>query len=203
LKVNMNVFKRIVPVVVGLFVLPLFAQNVKANTLDFSCVSIASCNGTITDVFSLGAFVSSSDLPSGITLVNGQGPADDQGLSFTLLFNTSILVPPAAANIVLQEQGGDNSILAGTILSATGSQIGGFDNIILTVLWTGMSGDFANFLGSPTGIGFADNIVLTVNGAAQSVDVAIAPTPEPSSLLLLGSGILSFGGLLRRRILRA
>jgi len=202
LKVNMNVFKRMVPVVVGLFVLPLFAQNVKANTLDFSCVSIASCNGTITDVFSGGTFVSSSDL-TGITLINGQGPADDQGLSFTFLFDTSILVPPAPANIVLQEQGGDNSVLAGTILSATGSQVGGFDNIILTVLWTGMSADFANFLGSPNGIGFADNIVLTVNGAAQSVDVAISPTPEPSSLLLLGSGILSFGGLLRRRILRA
>jgi hypothetical protein len=197
----MNVLKRIIPVVVGLFVLPFFAQSAHAvTTVDFSCGSIATCNGAISTVFSGGVLVSASDL-GGITVLDLQGVGDDQGLPFTFLFDTTFSSP----NVALIEQGGDGSALLGTILSASGSQAGGFDNIILTVLWTDMSPDFAAALGSSTGIGFADSITITSGGAAQSVDVAIGPgpTPEPSSLLLLGSGILSFGGLLRRRILRA
>ena len=43
-----------------------------------------------------------------------------------------------------------------------------------------------------------DNDVARITSFAPT-----AATPEPASLLLLGSGILSFGGLLRRRILKA
>jgi hypothetical protein len=196
LNINM-VFRRFIPLLVGLFVLPFVAQSAHAGTLSFACVSVVTCNGTITDVFSGGTFVSSAS--GGVTVTNIQGPADDQGLSFSFLYDTTQATP----NIVLAEQGGDSSILFGNILSASGTQGGGIDNIILTVLWTNMSADFATELGTPNGIGFADNLVLTVNGAAQIVGISIGPTPEPGSLLLLGSGLLSFGGLLRRRILKA
>jgi hypothetical protein len=201
----MKVIRRIIPAIVGLFVLPFFVQSAHATAVDFGCTGATNCNGTITDVFSGGVFVSATDLV-GITLVNGAGPADDQGKNFTFVFDTTLAVPPNSFNIALQEQGGDGSALIGTILSATGAQNiagSGFDAINLTVLWSDMSPDFAMFLGAPTGIGPVFNFVLTVNGAAESVDVAINPTPEPSSLLLLGSGLLGVGGFLRRRIFRA
>jgi hypothetical protein len=37
---------------------------------------------------------------------------------------------------------------------------------------------------------------------AHSTDVGNVPTPEPGSMLLLGSGLLALGGVLRRRIVR-
>lgn len=201
LKINMKVFSRIIPVIVGLLVLPFFAQTTQANNVDFGCSGVNACAGSIADVFSGGVLVSATDF-GGVTVVNGTGPADDQGLNFTFAFATTVAPP----NIVLEEQGGDGSALIGTILAATGVQnLGGsgLDQITLTVLWTAMSPDFATFLGAPTGIGVADNLILTVNGAATSVDVSINPTPEPGSLLLLGSGLLGVGGFLRRRIFGA
>jgi hypothetical protein len=54
------------------------------------------------------------------------------------------------------------------------------------------------------------NAVAFTVGTLQVIDSDVAritsftaTTPEPGSLLLLGSGILSLGGLLRRRILKA
>jgi len=201
LKINLKVFTRFIPAIVGLFVLPFFVHRAQANTFDFGCIGITNCNGVITDTFSGGVFVSANDLPfPGITVVNGAGPADDLNQNFTFLFDTTAAVP----NIALVD--GDGSVLQGTILTATGTQnvVGsGFDVINLTVLWTAMSPDFQAFLGAPTGIGPVFNFILTLNGAADSVDVGINPTPEPGSLLLLGSGLLGVGGFLRRRIFGA
>lgn len=200
----MKGFARFLPVLASLFLLPFFAQGVLADTLDFGCTGVANCNGSITDVFSGGVLLSATDL-NGITVVNGGGPADDQGLNFTFAFDTTL--PSSPFNIILIEQGGDGSALLGSILSFNGTQnVGGsgFDIINLNVLWTNMSPDFATFLGAPSGLGpvFA-SIVIDKNGAANSVDIGINPTPEPGSLLLLGSGLLGVGGFLRRRIFGA
>jgi hypothetical protein len=58
-------------------------------------------------------------------------------------------------------------------------------------------------LGTSTGTDSGFVIYLNKTGAAQSVDVLItpnvSPTPEPASMLLVGSGLLAIGGLLRRR----
>jgi hypothetical protein len=197
----MKAFRRFIPAVVGLFILPFFVQSVHANSVDFGCTGILNCNGSITDVFSGGVFVSATDL-GGITLVNGSGPAGDQGQNFGFIFDTTL----SGTNIALFDDTTSLFDLEGTILTATGVQnIGnsGFDTISLTVLWNNIAPDFAAFLGAPNGVGPVFNFVLTLNGAADSVDVAINPTPEPSSLLLLGSGLLGVGGFLRRRIFGA
>lgn len=197
MKISVSMLKKFLPILAVAFVLPFFAQSAKATSVDFLCGPLI-CNGNVTATFSGGTLVSASDL-GGITVINDSGPADDGGLLFTLLFDTSLPAP----NIAVAEQGGDGSILAGTIVGFSGAQFGSSETVDLQVLWTGMPADFAAFLGSSTGTGFVDNIILTLDGSAQSIDVNIQPTPEPGSLLLLGSGILSFGGLLRRKIFKA
>jgi hypothetical protein len=66
----------------------------------------------------------------------------------------------------------------------------------------GNSGYQVNFFynSGPDSYWFWDNDNNT-NFALDSFTVAVAPTPEPSSLLLLGTGVLGFAGAIRRRMM--
>ncbi len=75
--------------------------------------------------------------------------------------------------------------------------------------WTGGTGtylfDGANVAGNPSiGVWLTTNTdiaFLTVTGDTDFASFAIAaPTPEPGSLVLMGSGVLGLCGLLRRRL---
>lgn len=199
MKINITALKRFIPVIVGLFVLPLFVQSARADEVVFACGGSGSpvlpCSGSINAVYNgLGALTSASDLASPITVLNSQGP--ELGVFFLLQFDTSAAVPNISLSNGLET-------LSGNIVLASGFQFGSTDDIDLGVDWTNLPADFAAFLGSATGTGITTNVILSVNSADSATTVSITPTPEPSSLLLLGSGLLSFGGLLRRRILRA
>ncbi len=187
MKINMKV-----PVIVGLLVLPLFVQSAHASSVEFQCpiAVLTPCTGTET--------VSGGNASgSGIVVANFIGPADDLGLSFTLAFDT------LAGTVSLTEVGGDGSTLMGTI-TGTPTISGGTDTSVdFHADWGTLPLDFQTFLGTATGTDVTLTSFLTSTGKVLSVDVNIQPTPEPSSLLLLGSGLLSFGGLLRRRTLRA
>jgi len=199
LKINMNTLKRIIPVIVGLFVLPLFAQSAQATEVDFACggtvLSILPCNGAITATYSNPFTLTSASTTSAITVLNSQGP--DLFGFFNLTFDTG------AGTISLVETADDFSTLTGTIVGFGGVQGGGEDNVDLVVNWSNIPADFQSFLGTATGTGITTDVSLSVNGTTETAAVSIIPTPEPASLLLLGSGLLSFGGLLRRRVLRA
>lgn len=76
--------------------------------------------------------------------------------------------------------------------------------------WTSGSGtymfDGANVVGNPTiGVWLTTNTdiaYLTLTSDTDFASFAIAaPTPEPGSLALLGSGVLCLGGMLRRKFL--
>lgn len=189
LKIN---FRMLLPVIVGLFVLPMFAQSAHAGSLDFFCTTtIGPCGGVLNATFSGG--VATTGTASGVTVLNDTGP--DFPNPFTLAFD----INGASPNISLVEQLDDGSTLTGTVLSATGSAFGSNVDLNLLVSWTGLPADFAAFLGAPAGVGFDTNIFIQ-DSVGQSIDVNIQPTPEPATLLLFGTGLLGLGGLVRRKL---
>jgi len=163
----------------------LAAPGVFAQTnVDFFCnlAPGSTCTGTVTHS---GSNFSSS----GINVFNDSGPFSI-AVPFTLAFNT------ATKSISLDGTGVDAGInLVGTIVSymGIGSSVG------LTANFTSLPASVQAQLGTATGSSTGFVIYIAKNGTAQSVDLLIAPTPEPTSMLLVGTGLLAIGGLLRKR----
>jgi hypothetical protein len=124
-----------------------------------------------------------------ITVKNDLGPTDDVNKFFHLSFNTATHVAK------LEETGGpDTSTLTGIIQTSTVSPT----SVILTIAFNSLPLDFQNFLGTPNGAGLITTVELGT-GAVQFATAVISPTPEPGSYLLMGTGMLLCGLVLRYR----
>lgn len=177
---------RIILISLGLLLLPLFIQTARADGIDFTCNTGASCGGTVTQN---GSNFSSI---GGINLFSSTGPYSSS-VPFILKFDTS------NSSISLSGTGiytGENFV--GTILNFGSFGVSTTD-VALSAFWGGLPASIQALFGTTQGMDSGSVIFLTGTGGAQSVDVFITPTPEPAALALFGTGLLWCGGLLRRR----
>ncbi len=185
-KVNM---KRLLLVTACMLVLPFLAQTAHADSyVDFSCGG-SNCSGTVNQS---GGTYSTTGIGGLVQSVNG-GPDYLTG-AFNLLFNTSTtsisMIGNAAAN---------NDSLFGTIVGANPITVGAQTLLALTVNWTSLPSDFQTYLNASAGNSVGSVIYLNATGAATSIDFTVTPTPEPGTLLMLGTGLLGLCALFPRK----
>ena len=168
--------------------LTMFATSAQATNVDFFCTPSApnACTGTVVSLGG-GNFTSSA---GGIAVFNTQGIVGLTNPS-SLSFNTSTGTISISTNI---------GTASGTF-SLFSLSVGGTTSTLTlqAVLWNVLPPPIQNFLGASMGLDNTTITFLNSDKAAQSVDALITPVPEPASMLLFGTGLLTAGSFLRRR----
>lgn len=179
-----------------LLMLAAFVPAAHAGSVEFSCGAPATnaCTGTVTGTTSTGFST------TGIGLMSNFDGSD----MFTATFTTN-----SAGTGSISVSDGDGDSLTGTIAAtAADSSFGGDETLTFDVNWTTLSASVQTALGSTSGVGQSTVEFSVSNGTVGNASLHLnsgntgpgSPTPEPSTLLLLGTGLLGLGMVFRRRI---
>jgi hypothetical protein len=187
---TITIFRRLL-LVAAMLGLSLLGQTARADSfVDFSCGG-SSCSGTVTNA---GGVYSTTGIGGFIQGVAG-GPDFNTG-AFSLIFNTSTDAISLTGNAAA-----GNDTLLGSIVGAVPTTSSGQTLLALSVNWTSLPTDFKTYLNASSGTSVGSVIYLASTGAATSVDFTVTPTatPEPSTVLMLGGGLLGLCGLCGRK----
>jgi len=173
--------------------LGVFVPDARATQLDFGCNS-STCTGTVS--------VSGGDYSStgiGLSYSDSTGPTGYPGSSsWSLVFDTT-------AKTISLTNVGLSQTLSGVIEAFTVTPGTGDSTLALQVFWNVLPSSVQIFFGGETSATDLTSVLYLVNststnGDANSVGLTMFPTPEPTSLILLGSGLLALGASLRKKL---